>query len=188
MTLAKQDKSARVEALANTRLSDCYQCGKCTAGCPRGDVMDMPPTRVMRAAQIGAIDQAAGSLAVWQCLSCLTCTARCPKSVEVAGVMDAMRQIGVEDNLTNPAAVKVVEFQKAFLRNVRRNGRTNETEMATDFEARYFFRRFDVVNALKTGMLAPKMLARKKLEFKLGSPVKDKALVKRIFDKCDVKL
>ena len=188
MSQPNETWSARVEELAHTRLNDCYQCGKCTAGCPRGEVMAMPPTRLMRAAQMGRVEQAAGALSIWQCLSCLTCTARCPKSVEVAGVVDALRQISIEEGLASGQAAKVVEFQKAFLRNIRRNGRTNETEMATDFEIRYFFRRFDVMNLISTGLLAPKMLARKKMEFKLGSPVKDKGLVKRIFEKCDVKL
>ncbi|MBQ4195415.1 MAG: 4Fe-4S dicluster domain-containing protein, partial [Thermoguttaceae bacterium] len=56
MSNPNPDLKARVEELANTRLSDCYQCGKCTAGCPRGDVMDVPPTRIMRAVQIGNVE------------------------------------------------------------------------------------------------------------------------------------
>ena len=59
MSNPNPDLKARVEELANTRLSDCYQCGKCTAGCPRGDVMDVPPTRIMRAVQIGNVEGAA---------------------------------------------------------------------------------------------------------------------------------
>ena len=188
MTKPNKDWSKRVEELAHTRLNDCYQCGKCTAGCPRADVMDLPPTRIMRAAQTGDILNAARATSIWRCLSCLTCTARCPKSVEVAGVIDALRQISIETNTFSDESLKVVGFQKAFLRNVRRNGRTNETEMATDFEARYFFRRFDVMNVVRLGLLAPKMLARGKMHFKLGSPVKDKELVKRIFDRCGVEL
>lgn len=183
-----KDLKARVEELANTRLSDCYQCGKCTAGCPRGDSMDNPPTRLMRMTQTGDILLAAQSDSIWRCLSCLTCSARCPKSVNVSGVVDALRQIAVEANVESPKSAKVVEFQKAFLRNVRRNGRTNEVEMATDFEIRYFFRRFDVMNVLNTAALGPKMIARGKMHFALGSPVKDKALVERIFNKCGVKL
>ena len=61
-------------------------------------------------------------------------------------------------------------------------------EMGVDFEVRYFLRRFDVMNALNTAALGPKMLTRGKMHFKLGSPVKDKALVKRIFEKCGVEL
>lgn len=188
MTKSNQDWAKRVEQIAHTRLNDCYQCGKCTAGCPRGDVMDMPPTRIMRATQTGDILGAARAASIWRCLSCLTCSARCPKSVEVASVIDALRQISIETNTFSDESLKVVDFQKAFLRNVRRNGRTNETEMATDFEARYFFKRFDVCNVVRLGLLAPKMVVRGKMHFKLGSPVKDKALVKRIFDKCGVEL
>ena len=88
----------------------------------------------------------------------------------------------------SPESAKIVEFQKAFLRNVRRNGRTNEVEMATDFEVRYFFRRFELMNVINTGLLGTKMLKRGKMNFAIGSPVKDKDLVKRIFSKCGVKL
>lgn len=180
--------SAQVEELAQTQLSKCYQCGKCTAGCPRADVMDLPPTRIMRAVQTGDILQAATAVSIWRCLSCLTCSARCPKNVEVAGVMDALRQISIENGCTNVEARKIVGFQKAFLRNIRRNGRTNETEMAVDFEARYTLSTFDVANVVRTGLLGPKMIARNKMHFNIGSPVKDKALVRRIFDKCKVEL
>lgn len=188
MSNPNPDLKARVEELANTRLNDCYQCGKCTAGCPRGDVMDVPPTRIMRAVQIGNVEGAARADSIWRCLSCLTCSARCPKSVNVSGVIDALRQISVENGYLSSSSVKITEFQKSFLRNIRRNGRTNETEMGVDFEVRYFLRRFDVMNALNTAALGPKMLARGKMHFKLGAPVKDKALVKRIFEKCGVEL
>ncbi len=188
MSKPVQDWSARVEELSGAKLNDCYQCGKCTAGCPRAEVMDVPPTRIMRSAQTGDVLEVAKARSIWQCLSCQTCTARCPKNVEVAGVVDALRQISIETNTFSDESLKVVSFQKAFLRSVRRNGRTNETEMATDFEARYFFRRFDVANVVRVGLLGPKMIARGKMHFKLGSPVKDKALVKRIFDKCGVEL
>ena len=107
---------------------------------------------------------------------------------EVAGVIDAMRQIAIEENCASPEAAKIVAFQKAFLRSVRKNGRTNELEMVADFEIRHFLSRFELMGALKDATLGPKMLGKKKLHFKLGSPVKDKAIVKRIFDKCGVKI
>ncbi len=188
MATSSRDWTARVEELAHTRLRDCYQCGKCTAGCPQGAAMDLPPTRLMRTAQNGDVLEAARATSIWRCVSCLTCTARCPKSVEVAAVVDALRQIAVENNCLSEEAGKTIAFQKAFLRNVRRNGRTNELEMVADFEIRHFLRRFDVMGALKDATLGPKMLSRKKLHFKLGSPVKDKALVGRIFEKCGVEI
>ncbi|MCF0233424.1 MAG: 4Fe-4S dicluster domain-containing protein [Thermoguttaceae bacterium] len=188
MTESSRDWKARVEELSGARLRDCYQCGKCTAGCPRGDAMDMPPTLMMRKTQNGDILEAARATSIWKCVSCLTCSARCPKSVEVAGVVDALRQIAVETNNLSSEAAKTIAFQKAFLRNVRRNGRTNELEMVADFEIRHFLRRFDVLGALKDATAGPKMMAKSKLHFKIGSPVKDKALVKRIFQKCGVEI
>ena len=50
---------ADVEKLAHTQVNDCYQCGKCTAGCPRGDVMDIGPTRLIRLVQTGEVLEAA---------------------------------------------------------------------------------------------------------------------------------
>lgn len=188
MEKSSRDWSARVEELAHTRLRDCYQCGKCSAGCPLGAAMETSPTRLMRAAQTGDVLSAARGASIWRCVSCLTCSARCPKSVEVASVVDAFRQIAIEENCLSPEAAKTIEFQKAFLRSVRRNGRTNELEMVADFEIRYFLRRFAVTNALRDATLGPKMLSKGKLHFKLGSPVKDKGLVRRIFDKCGVEI
>ena len=188
MGTSKRDWKSRVETLAHTRLNDCYQCGKCAAGCPRGVSMKLSPTRLMHAAQTGDVLEGAESDSIWRCVSCLTCSARCPKSCEVAGVIDAMRQIAIEENCASPEAAKIVAFQKAFLRSVRKNGRTNELEMVADFEIRHFLSRFELMGALKDATLGPKMLGKKKLHFKLGSPVKDKAIVKRIFDKCGVKI
>jgi AraC-like DNA-binding protein len=41
---------------AGVNLKDCYQCGKCTAGCPLADSMDLMPREVIRYLQLGAID------------------------------------------------------------------------------------------------------------------------------------
>lgn len=176
-----------VERLAQTKVMDCYQCGKCTAGCPRGEAMDNGPTRIMRLVQGGEIDEAARSESIWQCVSCLTCSTRCPKSVNVAGVMDALRQISVEKNITAKKYAATVLFQKEFLKNVRRNGRTNELELVAAYKISGFLGNFNPFWALSDARLGPAMLVRGKLHFMPGSPVKDKALVKRIFDQCEAK-
>lgn len=179
---------ANVERLAHTHLADCYQCGKCTAGCPRGDVMDNPPARLMRLSQIGAVEEAARSESIWQCVSCLTCSTRCPKQVNVSGVVDALRQISAEEGITAKRFADVVIFQKEFLKNIRRNGRTNELELVVMYKLNGFLHNFNPFWAVSDAMLGPGMLVRDKLHLKLGSPVKDKALVQRIFEKCEVKI
>ncbi|MDO5567574.1 MAG: heterodisulfide reductase subunit C, partial [Planctomycetia bacterium] len=120
-------------------------------------------------------------------VSCLTCTTRCPKEVNIAGVMDALKQISIEKGITAPRFAATVTFQKEFLNNIRRNGRTNELELVAAFKIRRFSRNFNPFAALQDSSLGPKMLVRGKLHFMPGSPVKDKAVVRRIFDRCGVK-
>ncbi len=176
-----------VELLAHTQVADCYQCGKCSAGCPMADQMDILPSTLIRWVQYGEVDKAASTTAAWQCVSCLTCSTRCPKSVNIAGVMEALKQIAVERNCVHPQLKRIVAFQKAFLGTLRRNGRLNELELVADYKFRGFFNDFNPILAMKDAMLGPKMLAMGKLHIKLGGPVKDKALVRRIFERCEEK-
>ena len=83
-------------SVAETDVRDCYQCGKCSAGCPVAEQMDLLPHQLMRLVQIGRIDRALRSEAIWKCVSCMTCSTRCPKSVDCAGVIDTLRQSAVE--------------------------------------------------------------------------------------------
>ncbi|MDO5580390.1 MAG: 4Fe-4S dicluster domain-containing protein [Planctomycetia bacterium] len=187
MSLQKPEMVARVEALAHTSVADCYQCGKCTAGCPQAGIMDLVPSRLIRLVQTNEVREAAAANAPWQCVSCLTCSARCPKLVNIAGVLDALKQISVEEGITSKKYAATVDFQKEFLRCVRRNGRTNELELVGFYKIRRFLDDFSIKAALSDSSLGPKMLVRGKLHFAPGSPVKDKAVVKRIFEKCGVK-
>ncbi len=180
----KAPEVLRVEKLAHTNVTDCYQCGKCSAGCPMADQMDAPPSTLIRWVQCGEVEKAASSGAVWQCMACLTCSSRCPKSVHIAGVMDALKQISVEDRCVNKKFKRIVLFQKSFLNNLRRNGRTNELELVAEYKIRGFFTDGNPFLAMKDAMLGPTMLAKGKLHLKPGSPVKDKALVRRIFERC----
>jgi heterodisulfide reductase subunit C2 len=165
-------------------VDDCYQCGKCTAGCPVAEEMDLMPNQVVYLAQLGQIGRATTCGGIWECVSCQTCSARCPKSVDIAGVMDAMRQIAVKEGKTSQAAHRTVAFQKAFLDNVRRNGRLNEIELVAQFKMTGFeYKLGDVPFLFKDAMLGPKMAVRGKFHLR-GEKVKDRALVRRIFERC----
>lgn len=85
----------KVESLAGQDLLACYQCGKCSAGCPMAKYMDIPPNQMIRFAQLGLHEELLGSEAIWLCVSCLTCNSRCPKGVRIAEVIEAMRQIRI---------------------------------------------------------------------------------------------
>jgi heterodisulfide reductase subunit C len=89
----RNDFVRKVEELSGQNLLVCYQCGKCSAGCPQAGQMDILPNQVIRLAQLGQKEDLVGSKTIWVCASCLTCNVRCPKGVKIAEVMEAVRQV-----------------------------------------------------------------------------------------------
>jgi heterodisulfide reductase subunit C len=172
-----------IDHLAHTRVVNCYQCGKCTAGCPVAEVMDVVPNQLVRLAQIGDTDPATASVAIWRCVACQTCSERCPKEVDVAGVLDAFRQLSVERGVVANDAHRTVIFQKVFLRNIRRNGRLNELALIGRFKAEGFVDHPSVPWLMREAALAPATARRRKLHFR-PDRVQDRAVVRRIFDRC----
>jgi len=72
-------------------IGNCYQCGKCTAGCPMAAQMDLPPSMVMRYMQMGISEELKKASSRWDCVGCLVCGDRCPKLCNPASVMEALR-------------------------------------------------------------------------------------------------
>jgi len=94
---------ARLERLSGQNLLACYQCGKCSAGCPMAEHMDIPPNQMIRLAQLGCEEELLSCEAAWLCVSCMTCNSRCPKGVKIAETIEAIRQIQLrrrQDHLT----------------------------------------------------------------------------------------
>jgi len=83
----------KIEELSGQSILACYQCGKCSAGCPAVSEMDILPNQVIRFVQLGLKDELLQSKSYWVCASCFTCNARCPKGIKIAEVMEALRQI-----------------------------------------------------------------------------------------------
>ncbi|MFH0809017.1 MAG: 4Fe-4S dicluster domain-containing protein [Pseudomonadota bacterium] len=101
----------RIQQVAGQGVYACYQCGKCTAGCPMAAEMDLTPNQVMRYAQFGLGEKLRGCRTVWLCASCFTCSARCPKGVKIAEVMEAIRVVLIRNERGGPGpqAVKINE-------------------------------------------------------------------------------
>ena len=51
------DFVTRVEEESGQKLNNCYQCGKCTAGCPYTDEYDISVSQIMRLTQAGQKDK-----------------------------------------------------------------------------------------------------------------------------------
>ncbi len=83
----------KIESLSAQDLLACYQCGKCSAGCPMAKYMDILPHQIIRFAQLGLKEELLNSSAIWMCVSCLTCNTRCPKGVRIAEVIESIRQV-----------------------------------------------------------------------------------------------
>jgi heterodisulfide reductase subunit C2 len=173
-----------IERIAGTDVRDCYQCGKCSAGCPLAEHMDLLPHQLVRLVQMGRIDRALRSEAIWKCVSCMTCSTRCPKSVDCAGVIDALRQLAVEQGVASEERLRTVLFQQAFLDNIRRNGRLCELELIGMFKTKAFFKDKSLPLLFKDAMLAPQLIKRRKFHPR-GERVRDRNVVRRIFERCN---
>ncbi|MHC1738034.1 MAG: 4Fe-4S dicluster domain-containing protein [Ignavibacteriaceae bacterium] len=152
----------------------CYQCGKCSAGCPVRDFTETPPNRVVRYVQLGFYDKAFESPSIWLCAGCLTCSSRCPQEFELARFMDALREIAVKKG-KKISEKKVEKFHKAFLKQIENNGRSFELGLLIDYKLKTMdlFQDMDV---------APATLLRGKLGF-FPHQIKGKDKIKRMFNK-----
>jgi len=165
---------AGVEDRSEEKVSRCYQCRKCTNGCPLSFAMDVMPNQVMRMVQLGLWEELLRSKTIWICASCQTCTARCPNDIDIAHVMDTLRQMSREADVP-VAEENIGRFHDAFLDSVRRHGRLYELGMV----GRYKLASFDFFGGAKIGM---EMVKKGKLKF-LPSGIQGKREVREMFDK-----
>jgi heterodisulfide reductase subunit C len=117
-----------VEKFSGESVSSCYQCRKCTSGCPVAFAMDIPPDRIMHMIHIGMKNTVLGSNTFWICASCETCSTRCPNEIDIAKVMETLRQICKSEGI-EPKESQVPSFHEAFLQSFKRRGRVFELEM-----------------------------------------------------------
>ena len=142
--------------------------------------MDIVPNQLIRLLQLGRVREALEAQSIWQCVSCQTCSTRCPKSVNCAGIMDGLRQVSLEEGRVSPAQRRVMLFQKAFLDNIRRNGRLDELELIAQFKLLGFMHDRRLSLLFQDATLAPKLNKRKKLHLR-RKKVRDRAVLGRIF-------
>jgi heterodisulfide reductase subunit C len=87
----------RIEEYSGQNLLSCYQCGKCSAGCPVAFRMDLLPSQVIRLAQLGQVGDLLDAEAPWYCASCQACYSRCPKGLDLPRIMEALREIILQE-------------------------------------------------------------------------------------------
>jgi heterodisulfide reductase subunit C len=114
---------------ANLTVTACFQCRKCSGGCPLTFAMDLLPHHVIRLALLGQEERVLGSRTIWVCSGCQTCTTRCPNGIDIAGVMDWLKEAAVKQGCALPDGLET-RFHRLFLESLRdAGGRVPETKL-----------------------------------------------------------
>ena len=129
------DLAQRVQDELGQNVFLCYQCAKCTSGCPLGEFFDWQPNQIMRAVQLGQEDIALASQTPWLCAGCQTCTTRCPQNLDINGIMEFLTREALNQGY-EPALPALGHFNQAFLREVRLWGRAYEPGLMLELALR----------------------------------------------------
>lgn len=156
-------------------LSLCYQCLKCTAGCPTAPYMDIRPNNIVRMIQMGMKAEVLGSSSIWLCVSCETCGTRCPNDIDIGVLMDALREMSVEEGV-RPKEKNIHLLHEAFIQSIKRGGRVHEATMLIDYK----LRSRDFFTDLVSGMV---LFLKGKIPL-FPQFIKGRKEVKKIFEKC----
>jgi len=120
--------TTQVDTLSGQQVELCYHCHKCTAGCPVVGAMDYGPDRLLRMVTLEESEEILRSRDIWLCSGCYTCATRCPNDIDIAAVMDALRQVAVAEGI--PAGERdALLFHRIFLGVLQRLGRSHEAFM-----------------------------------------------------------
>jgi heterodisulfide reductase subunit C len=168
-----QEFIGKIEGMSRSNLSRCWHCMACSGGCPFSQDMDIMPNAVLRMVQFGLKEAVLKTSTIWLCVGCNTCSMECPNAVDVAAVMDALRQVAIKEG-ADIAEPGILAFHNAVVNSIGRYGRTHKLEIMM----RYKLSEKELFSDIDLGM---KMLSKRKLDL-LPSKVKDKKAIRSLFD------
>jgi heterodisulfide reductase subunit C len=113
----------------------CYHCRKCSVGCPVTPFMDVQPNAIHRMIQYDQKKEILRSSTIWLCAGCETCGTRCPNEIDIAKVMDALKQMAIAEGVRS-AEKKVMVFHQVFLSGISKRGRMHELSLIRDMRLR----------------------------------------------------
>ncbi|MBU0987759.1 MAG: 4Fe-4S dicluster domain-containing protein [Proteobacteria bacterium] len=143
---------------SGVNLNKCFHCQSCAGGCPFHPATDYNPNGVIRLVQLGLKKEALECSTIWICVGCHTCTIQCPQAIDMAAVMDTLRQIAIREGALI-AEPDILNFHKDVLHTIKRYGRTHKLEIMLRQKAR----KWDWFSDLALGI---KMFAKRKLHLR----------------------
>lgn len=156
----------------NIDVHSCYQCGRCSAGCPVAEFCDLSTMEVVRLAAYGMEAMLLSSKTIWLCTACETCSSRCPNGIDITALMDRLRELALRKQV-RAAEPRIAQFHRSFLHSVKGWGRAYEIGLIAGYKRRSG----DWTGDLKLGL---KMLSKGKLRL-MPHSIKGKAEIKEIF-------
>lgn len=159
---------------SGVNLNICFHCRCCASGCPFIEAMDFAPHGVIRLLQLGYDHEALTCSSIWLCVGCHTCSMMCPMAIDMAAIMDAMRQAALKRKVPI-AEPGILGFHHEVLNSIKRYGRTHKLEIMM----RYKIRTKDWFSDMDVGL---KMLAKRKLDL-LPSKVRNHQAIQQLFEK-----
>ena len=170
---------------ANLAVTSCFQCRKCSGGCPLTFAMDLLPHHVIRLALLGQEERVLDSLTIWVCSGCQTCTSRCPNGIDVAGAMDWLKEEALRRGRTIPGEL-VARFHRIFLESLRdAGGRLPENTMLRRFTLLKMRRQPDFAGLKADLSLGWKLWKRGRMRLRGPSALRGKGEIAAIFRKVD---
>jgi heterodisulfide reductase subunit C len=127
--------AGEVKALSGASPMRCYQCAKCSSGCPVAGRGDLKSHELVRLVQFDQREAVLTSRFIWECTSCQTCITRCPQNVDICAMNDALRALSLREGAVAPDTAVPV-FNDVFLASVRKRGRVHELGLMAAFKLR----------------------------------------------------
>ncbi|MCP4752331.1 MAG: heterodisulfide reductase [Proteobacteria bacterium] len=93
-----RDFVQKIKEMSGQNVHHCIQCGTCAGSCPMADHMQLSTRKTIYFTQLGLTEVLDSANTCWVCASCHTCTVRCPRGIDIARVMEALRQMDLRED------------------------------------------------------------------------------------------
>jgi heterodisulfide reductase subunit C len=167
-------------AQGNLSASACYQCKKCSCGCPLTFAMDLLPHQVIHLSLLGQEEKVLTSNTIWVCSACETCTTRCPNGIDIAGVLDWLKEEAVRRGIAVPQP-EVATFHRYFLESIKAGGgRVAEATLVRRYTLFKLRRKPDIQELMENMKLGWQLMKRGRMRLLGSHAPKGQAEIKEI--------